>query len=299
MIESLEPTAITTQADLPRAHAIGSRVALLIMTIVLLIVFAIGVGGLNAFPIRTDELFTVSNIGGFDPPFGPLDILDSIITYSPDHVPLFFLLSGGWASLVGWTQLALRMFSLLLAVLMIAWLYRFGADVFDRRSGLIAAALMGTSAYLMLHFHDFRMYPLLLLLGVIHSWMYWRLAHGHGSGKLVWVLFVVSAIALVYTHSTALILFAGLGVYHVSIARRSGRWATILSRLGNLRDHLYSVSVLAADRDPGRRANTKCENCCGECRRTGRHFFVAPIQWLHVASVALGNAVGNCIAAQT
>lgn len=198
------------------------------MTVALLIVFAIGASGLNGYPIRTDELFTVSNIGGFDPPFGPLEILDSIITYSPDHVPLFFLLSGGWASLVGWTQLALRMFSLLLAVMMIAWLYRFGADVFDRRSGLIASALMGTSAYLMLHFHDFRMYPLLLLLGIIHSWLYWRLAHGQLSGKLVWVLFAVSALALVYTHSTALVLFAGLGAYHLSIARRSLRWVNVI-----------------------------------------------------------------------
>ena len=77
-----------------------------------------------------------------------------------DHVPLFFLLGAGWAHLVGWTQFALRLFSVLAGVLMIAWLYRLGSDVFNRRTGLAAALLIGTSAYMILYVHNFRMYPL-------------------------------------------------------------------------------------------------------------------------------------------
>ena len=199
-----------------------------IMTVVLLLVFGIGAGGLTAWPIRTDELFSISNMGGFDPPFGPLQIVDSVKTFSPDHVPLYFLLGAGWASLVGWSDFALRSSSLLTAVLMIAWLYRLGAIVFDRRAGLIAAVLMGSSAYLVLHFHDFRMYPLLLLLAVIHSWLYWRLLYRNPSGYLAWILFMVTAVALVYTHSTALIMFAGLGIYHLLIAPKTRTWVGIV-----------------------------------------------------------------------
>ncbi len=197
------------------------------MTVVLLLAFGICADGLTAWPIRTDELFSISNMGGFDPPFSPLQIVDSVVTYSPVHVPLYFLLGAGWASLVGWSDFALRSSSLLTAVLMIAWLYRLGAIILDRRAGLIAAAMMGASAYPVLHFHDFRMYPLLLLLAVIHCWQYWRLLHAKAPAARSWVLLVVTAVALVYTHSTALIMFAGLGIYHLIIARRSRTWIGI------------------------------------------------------------------------
>ena len=206
-----------------KRHCIGGELSLSLMTALLLLLFAFGARGLNAHAIRTDELFTIANIGGFNPPYSPLQIIDSIVTYSPDHVPLYFLLGAGWASLVGWTQTALRASSLLTAMLMIAWLYRFGSDIFDRRAGLIAASLAGASAYLMLHNHDFRMYPLLLLLAIAHCWLYWRLI-GRRSRFGTWLLFTLSAAALVYTHSTALLLFAGLGMHHVVIAPKSRTW---------------------------------------------------------------------------
>lgn len=202
----------------------NKAVALWVMTVVLLLVFVFGAGGLTAWPIRTDELFSISNMGGFDPPFSPIQIVESVVTFSPDHVPFYFLLGAGWASLVGWSDFALRSSSLLIAVLMIAWLYRLGALIFDRRAGLIAAAMMGASAYLVLHFHDFRMYPMLLLLAVIHCWLYWRILYGKPPAVLSGVCFVATAVALVYTHSTALILFAGLGVFHLVVARRARIW---------------------------------------------------------------------------
>ena len=202
------------------------------MTVVLLLAFGIGAKGLLAWPIRTDELFSVSNMGGFDPPYSPQQIVESVVAYSPDHTPLFFLLGAGWASLVGWSGLALRVFPLLTGVLMIAWLYRLGAQIFDRRAGAIAAILMGASAYLILHFHDFRMYPLLLLLAVIHTGLYWQLNAGNAASVLVWMLFMASALAMVYTHSTALILFAGLGAYHLLIAKKSRLWIGIVAGWG-------------------------------------------------------------------
>ena len=206
---------------------ISGRSGLMLMTLVLLLVFAFGANGLNTDPIWTDELFSVSNIGGFDPPYSPTQIIDSIIEYSPDHVPLFYLLSAAWAQLAGWSQYALRLFSVLAGVLMIAWLYRLGTDMFNRRTGLAAALLMGTSAYMILYFHDFRMYTLLLLFAAMHSWLYWRLAHGCRATRLTWCLFVASAAALVYTHVFALIVFAQLGIYHLILISKQRRWLNL------------------------------------------------------------------------
>ncbi len=197
------------------------------MTLVLWLAFAFGANGLNTDPIWTDELFSIANIGGFNPPYSPMQIIDSIIKYSRDQAPLFYLLGAAWAQLAGWSQYALRLFSVLAGMLMIAWLYRFGSDMFNRRIGLLAAILMSTSAYMILYVHDFRMYTLLLLLAIIHTWLYGRLAHGHRVTRLTWHLFVATAAALFYTHLFSIIWLAGLGLYHLVCISKSRRWLQI------------------------------------------------------------------------
>ena len=207
---------------------ISSRAGLALMTVVLLLSFGLSAPGLNAQPIWTDELYSVFNMGAFDGPYSPAQIVQSVAGHFPDHVPLFFLLGAGWAHLVGWSQFALRLFSVLSGVLTIAWLYRLGTDVFNRRAGLMGSLLLGTSAYVLLHFHNFRMYPLLLLLAVMHSWFYWRLAHNFRTTRLTWLLFTLTAVLLLYTHNFAIILFAGLGFYHLVFVSRSRRWFHVL-----------------------------------------------------------------------
>ena len=218
---------IKSKWQTPQNGIIGNRAGWMLMLPILLLAFALGVDGLNAYPIWTDELYAVSNMGGFDPPYSPAEVVDSVASHFPDHVPLFFLLGAGWAQLVGWSQYALRLFPLFAGLLAIAWLYRFGTDVFNRRTGLTAALLMGTSAYIILYFHNFRMYPLLLMFAVMHSWFYWRLAHGYRATRLTWCLFVVTATALVYTHMFAIIWFAGLGFYHLVFVSKSRRWLPV------------------------------------------------------------------------
>ena len=208
-------------------NIIGNRAGLMLMSLVLLLTFAFGTNGLNMYPIRTDELFSVANIGGFNPPYSPMQIIDSIIKYSPNHVPLFYLLGAVWAQLAGWSQYALRLFSVLAGMLMVAWFYRLGTDMFNRRIGLLAAILMITSAYMILYVHDFRMYTLLLLLAIMHTWLYWRLAYGYCITRLPFCLFVATAIAFVYTHLFSLVWFAGLGLYHLVFVSKSRRWLQI------------------------------------------------------------------------
>ena len=156
------------------ADAVASRTSLALMSAVLLMVFAIGANGLNTDPIWTDELYAIEKMGGFNPPFGPVQVLEAVMESSPDHVPLFFLIGAGWARLVGWTQFALRLLPVLFGVLMIAWIYRLGHDMFGRFTGTVAAILLGSSAYIILYVHDIRMYSLFLMLAAMHLCLYWR-----------------------------------------------------------------------------------------------------------------------------
>lgn len=207
----------------------GKSSSLSLIVLVLLCVFAFGANGLNTDSIWTDELYAITNMGGFEGPYSPSEVVHSVAENFPDHVPLFFLLGAGWANFVGWTQFALRSLPVFAGLLMIAWTYRLASDQFGRFAGLAAAALLGSSAYMVLYIHDFRMYSLFLMFTAMHMWLYWRLLERKSKeGQLTFVAFALSTVALYYTHFFAGILFAGLGVYHLLFAPRSRRWWRVL-----------------------------------------------------------------------
>ena len=205
----------------------GQRNVLLAMLPILWLAFGLGARGLNADVIWLDELYSLSNMGAFDGPYSPAQIIDSLFKYSPDQVPFFYWLAAVWAALVGWSPFALRLFSTLAGALMIAWLYRFAADAVNRRTAVLAALLMSSTAFVVIFFHELRMYSLLMLLAVMHSWLYWRLARGFQVGRLTWLVFILTAALLIYTHGLAIILFAGLGLHHLLLVSRSRRWLHI------------------------------------------------------------------------
>lgn len=216
-------------ADTSEATTQRNRlVAIAAMTIILLLAFAQGAHGLNLDPIWADELASVTFMGAFDPPYSPTQVIESVQEYSPDQVPLYFILGAYWAQVAGWSQFALRSLSLLWAVVFVAGLYRFAHDVFGKRAALFAALLVTTNSFVVLYFHDIRMYTMLMAVGILHAWLYWRLAHNHHANRFAWCLFVVSSALLFYTHNFSTILFAGLGSYHVLLVGKSRRWLQIV-----------------------------------------------------------------------
>ena len=207
---------------------ISGRAGWMLMLPILLLAFALGANGLNADVIWVDELASVTLMGAFNPPYSLSQVVESIRSYSPDQAPLYFFLGALWAQIAGWSQFALRLMSCFFGVLMVAWLYRFAADAVDRRTAIVAALLMSTSAFVILYFHDIRMYTMLMWLGIVHSWLYWRLAHRFRVARRTWLLFVVTTSVLFYIHNFSTILFAGLGIHHLIFVKRSRRWWRII-----------------------------------------------------------------------
>ena len=192
---------------------VGSRKYLLLWWPILLLAFAIGVHSLNLDPVWGDELSTLTNIGAFNPPFSPADVVESLQVLTPLDMPLYFVLAAFWAQVAGWSQFALRLLSLFAGVCLIAAVYRLGKDAFGARTGVVrwmvsvfaaplivasrftddclaisirasggksrygsncCAAGMSTSAFVIFYFHEIRMYSLLMLLVAIHIWFYFR-----------------------------------------------------------------------------------------------------------------------------
>lgn len=197
--------------------------ALFPMALVLLLAFALGLSGLNAGVIWADELSSLTYMGAFDPPFTLAQILQTMSLTSRDHVPLYYILGAEWSRLAGWSQFAMGYISLLAGVAMVAALYRYAQDTVGRRTALIAAFLMANNAFILIYFHEIRGYTLLLLLAIIHSWLYWRLISSPRHARLLFVFFIVSAAAMMYTHVFGLVMLAALAVSHVILERRSAR----------------------------------------------------------------------------
>ena len=197
------------------------------MLLVLFISFATMLPMLN-LQISHDELASITKIGFFDKASGPLEIAALVQKYTPVHVPLYYIIESYWAGLVGFSALPLRLSSLLTGLGLLAFVYRLAADTFDRRVAVLAALLFSFSSLAATRFHIIRMFPMVMLLAVMHTWLYWRLAHGKGGRGRDWLAFVLSGSALVYAHAFAPLIVAGLGLHHLFLMGRTRRWRRIL-----------------------------------------------------------------------
>lgn len=208
------------------------RTCLAAMLPVLLLGFTLGAAQLNVDILWVDEMASVSAMGAEGPPYSIEKIVAEITQHIPDHVPLYYIIGAGWAKLVGWSQVALRYLSLLFGVLSVAFLYRFGADVFDRRTAWLAALLFASNAIVIIYFHELRNYSLWLLLSIVHLWQYWRLADGVKAGAFAWGSFIVTTGALLYTHPFSPFVLLGLGVHHVLQVVKDRRWWNVVFAWG-------------------------------------------------------------------
>jgi mannosyltransferase len=136
----------------------------------------------------------------------PAHSLNTVIelTFADVHPPLYQVVM--WASykLLGYTEWAGRLPSALAGTLMLPLIYLLGREFFNRRVGLYAAALAVPNYYLLYYSQEARSYALLYLLCGL-SLLFFIRALRKAEIKNV-VAFVISSIALAYTHYFGFIL---------------------------------------------------------------------------------------------
>ena len=94
-------------------------------------------------------------------------------------------------------QLAVRLPSIIAGALVVPMLFFLGREVYDRRTGVIAAALGSLAPIMIWYSQEARMYTLLMLFGVLALWAQVRIFRG--GGRLAWVLYVLASVAMVWT----------------------------------------------------------------------------------------------------
>ncbi|HWD52008.1 MAG TPA: glycosyltransferase family 39 protein [Acidimicrobiales bacterium] len=113
------------------------------------------------------------------------------------HPPLYF--SVLWVSVrwLGSGELAVRLPSIIAGALVVPMLYALGKEAYDKRTGVVAAAVGSVAPIMVWYSQEARMYAFLMLFGVIALWAQARILNR--GGRLVWVVYAAASIALVWT----------------------------------------------------------------------------------------------------
>lgn len=168
-------------------------IVLIGMVGVLLLASFLYLTNLNAVSFWEDESWLAIGISG-----SPLDLWQ-FASERGVHPPLYFYIAYFLEPFTGDGELALRWMSGLVGLVGVAWTYRLGATLADRRTGLIAALLVTGSIFLVYFARLARHYTLFYTLSIATIWTYWRWRNDP-TNRTWWFLLIVLQAANLYTH---------------------------------------------------------------------------------------------------
>lgn len=122
------------------------------------------------------------------------------------HPPLHYLILWLTVRLFGDGELAVRAPSILASAALIPAMFAAGRELFDRRTGLVAAGFATVAPLVVWYGQEARMYALFMLLGTLALWAQAKVLRDGRSRW--WVAYGASTIAMLYTHYFALIPIA-------------------------------------------------------------------------------------------
>ncbi|MDI7274613.1 MAG: glycosyltransferase family 39 protein [Anaerolineae bacterium] len=210
-------------------EAIKSRRAWLALMIVALsmLAFATHTRNLGTRAIQHDEVLTLSHLqAGVPALFAGHDATPRLPGADP-YPPLYFIGLAAFARLAGTSDFALRFVSAAWAVLLVPLLYAAGAHFWDRRAGLMAAALGALSPAYLAHAQEARMHAMAAALGLFSVYALGRALEGRRRAWLAAAL--ASAVAVVLTDYRALALLPVLAVQALLYARLPRLWHLALA----------------------------------------------------------------------
>jgi dolichyl-phosphate-mannose-protein mannosyltransferase len=212
----------------PVLRALGPRPAQTAWALAGLAVLALVVRLLASRSLWLDEATSVSQARV---PFGQM--LDQLRN-GDVHPPLHHSILWVTVRLLGTSELAVRLPSILATVALVPLLYVLGCELYDRRAGLAAAALATVAPFCVWYADEARMYGLFMLFATLALLMQVR-AMRHDR-RTDWALYAVAAAALVWTQ-----YFGALFV----LAQQVGFAAAVWQRRVRVTHWLAAIAGLA------------------------------------------------------
>ena len=126
------------------------------------------------------------------------------LQYGDRHPPLHHLALWLTVKAFGDGELAVRIPSIIAGTLAIPALYLLGRELYDRRTGLVAAAFGAASPMLIWYSQEARMYAFVELFGLLALWTQLRAIRNPSMGN--WALYILATAALLWSHYFGLLL---------------------------------------------------------------------------------------------
>ncbi len=130
--------------------------------------------------------------------------LFSNLYYGDRHPPLHHLALWLTIRAFGDGEFAVRLPSLIAGTLVIPALYELGRELYDRRTGLIAAAFAAVSPLLVWYSQEVRMYAFVTLFGLLALLTQLRVMRN--GTMLNWAAYILATAALLWSHYFGLLL---------------------------------------------------------------------------------------------
>lgn len=131
-------------------------------------------------------------------------------TYTDTHPPLYYLLIHAWLSVVPVSESMLRLPSALLGVGAVAAMYGFGATLFGRATGLVAAVILALSPMHVYYSQDARMYSLLTLTTILSCWALFAYLRDRSTRRAL--VYVLATVFLAYSHVFGMVVILAQNV---------------------------------------------------------------------------------------
>ena len=123
-----------------------------------------------------------------------------------NHPPLYFLVLWATVRLIGYGELAVHIPSIITGTLLIPAVYITGRELFDRRTGVVAAVMTSIAPLLIWYSQEARPYAFFMLFATLALWAQVKVLR---DGRIrYWVAYAALTIALVYTHYFSIIPIA-------------------------------------------------------------------------------------------
>ncbi len=119
-----------------------------------------------------------------------------------------------WGQAFGYSEFSVRAISAISGILAVGVFYWLARRMYNERVALIAAALATFSGFLIWYAQDYRYYSVMLLLGLLSYAFLWQaLATGK---RWYFIPMVIANILMYFTHTFALFLFVGQGLFFLT-----------------------------------------------------------------------------------
>lgn len=181
---------------------------------------------IHTHPLWYDEAFAVlfSEKGVSAMLYGTLAPVDG--GAADIHPLLYYATLNAWMTVVGQSAIMLRLWSVILGLGTIGFVYLIGKDLFDKRAGLASALVVAVAPFHVQYSQEIRMYSLLGLLLMSATWCFLK-ARRTGS-KRWWIAFGVLAGLAMHTQQLAAFYLVGIGLVPFIARRRSDIIGVIL-----------------------------------------------------------------------